>query len=106
MLTMKTMTSSKALTFGMIMIASLLPSVLGHGYLMHPPQRSSAWRFGFQTPTNYDDNTQFCGGFGVGLIFWYSYHIKPVTIYRVLSSFLNTPLTGSIIVYIGTLKLK
>ena len=88
MLTMNTMTSAKALTFGVIMISSLLPSVLGHGYLMHPPQRSSAWRFGFQTPTNYDDNTQFCGGFGVGLIFCHSYHIKPVSVHHIFSSVL------------------
>lgn len=39
--------------------------VLGHGRLMYPPSRSSAWRLGFDTPQNYNDNELFCGGFGV-----------------------------------------
>ncbi|KAH3809985.1 putative protein TPRXL [Dreissena polymorpha] len=30
-----------------------------------PPQRSSAWRFGYKVPINYNDNEQFCGGAGV-----------------------------------------
>merc|ERR1712038_1883019 len=37
--------------------------VLGHGRLIEPPSRSSAWRFGFGTPENYNDNALFCGGF-------------------------------------------
>ena len=35
--------------------------------MFNPPQRSSAWRFGFDNPTNYDDNSLNCGGFGVSL---------------------------------------
>ncbi|KAJ8312041.1 hypothetical protein KUTeg_009414 [Tegillarca granosa] len=37
----------------------------GHGYLKEPPSRSSMWRYGFNTPTNYNDNQLFCGGFDV-----------------------------------------
>ncbi|KAL4232934.1 hypothetical protein ACF0H5_007622 [Mactra antiquata] len=40
-------------------------SVSGHGRLIEPPSRSSMWRFGFQTPINYDDNQLFCGGYDV-----------------------------------------
>ena len=39
--------------------------VEGHGRLVDPPSRSSAWRYGFDTPRNYDDNQLFCGGFAV-----------------------------------------
>nr|KAG5691648.1 hypothetical protein BaRGS_022923 [Batillaria attramentaria] len=40
----------------------LLKSVDGHGYVMDPPQRSSLWRFGYNTPVNNNDNQLFCGG--------------------------------------------
>lgn len=36
-----------------------------HGRLVDPPSRSSMWRFGFNTPINYDDNQLFCGGYDV-----------------------------------------
>nr|XP_045607023.1 uncharacterized protein LOC123763746 [Procambarus clarkii] len=39
--------------------------VESHGRLMEPVSRSSAWRKGFDTPINYDDNALFCGGVGV-----------------------------------------
>lgn len=35
----------------------------GHGRLIDPPGRSTAYRYGFPTPPNYDDNGLFCGGF-------------------------------------------
>ncbi|KAG6464063.1 uncharacterized protein LOC115452786 [Manduca sexta] len=35
----------------------------GHGRLIEPPSRASAWRFGFDTPHNYNDHELFCGGF-------------------------------------------
>lgn len=38
---------------------------MGHAYLGQPPGRSSAWRAGFPTPKNYNDNGLNCGGFGV-----------------------------------------
>ena len=31
--------------------------------LWEPPNRSSLWRFGYDTPINYNDNQNFCGGF-------------------------------------------
>nr|KAG5691650.1 hypothetical protein BaRGS_022925 [Batillaria attramentaria] len=40
-----------------------LQSVAGHGYVLDPPQRSTMWRVGYDTPANYDDNQLFCGGF-------------------------------------------
>ena len=39
----------------------------GHGRLIEPPSRSSMWRFGFNTPVNYDDNQLFCGGYDVSI---------------------------------------
>jgi len=38
--------------------------VFGHGMLLHPPARGTAWRFGFNTPKDYSDNAKNCGGFG------------------------------------------
>ncbi|XP_063625634.1 uncharacterized protein LOC134797342 [Cydia splendana] len=32
--------------------------------VLNPPGRATAWRFGFKTPTNYDDNGLNCGGVG------------------------------------------
>nr|XP_022335450.1 uncharacterized protein LOC111132085 [Crassostrea virginica] len=46
-----------------LVIVAMIPGVLGHGYLQEPPSRSSMWRFGFNTPHNYNDNQLFCGGF-------------------------------------------
>lgn len=37
--------------------------VHGHGRLIQPPSRSSAWRYGFTTPPNYNDHELYCGGF-------------------------------------------
>lgn len=39
--------------------------VSGHGRLLEPPSRSSAWRAGFKAPINYDDDQLYCGGFTV-----------------------------------------
>merc|ERR1712200_95670 len=33
----------------------------GHAYLAEPPGRSTAWRFGYSTPPNYNDNEINCG---------------------------------------------
>merc|ERR1711990_291032 len=35
-----------------------------HGYMKDPAGRASAWRFGFKTPRNYEDDECNCGGFG------------------------------------------
>lgn len=37
--------------------------VQGHGRLIEPPSRSSAWRYGFKTPPNYNDHEIYCGGY-------------------------------------------
>ena len=50
-----------------LVLVAMIPGVLGHGYLQEPPSRSSMWRFGFNTPHNYNDNQLFCGGFDVSV---------------------------------------
>jgi hypothetical protein len=35
----------------------------GHGRLIEPPSRASAWRYGFSTPPNYNDHELYCGGY-------------------------------------------
>ncbi len=54
------------------LIAAFLALVLlvpddaaGHGTIMDPPGRSSMWRFGYDVPPNYNDNSLYCGGKGV-----------------------------------------
>ena len=35
----------------------------GHGYMILPPSRASAWRLGVPgAPIDYNDNQAFCGG--------------------------------------------
>ncbi|XP_049782471.1 uncharacterized protein LOC126184141 [Schistocerca cancellata] len=46
-----------------VMVAGMAAAACGHGMLWEPPNRGSLWRFGYETPVNYDDNAQFCGGF-------------------------------------------
>ena len=38
-------------------------NVSSHGRFTNPPSRASAWRYGFDTPADYDDNGNNCGGF-------------------------------------------
>lgn len=45
-----------------ILLIETLPYAHGHGRLIDPPARSSQWRFGYNTPVNYDDNQLYCGG--------------------------------------------
>jgi hypothetical protein len=51
-----------------VTFAILIAFALGHGRLISPPGRSSMWRYGYNTPANYDDNQMFCGGFYVSFI--------------------------------------
>ena len=47
-----------------LLASNLFYMVQGHGYLIEPPSRNSAWRSGFDNvPTNHDDNELNCGGF-------------------------------------------
>jgi len=39
--------------------------VSGHGMMMDPINRSSLWRVDDDAPANYEDNENFCGGFGI-----------------------------------------
>lgn len=34
-----------------------------HGRLIEPPSRASMWRYGFDTPHDYNDHECYCGGF-------------------------------------------
>jgi len=54
----------EALTLALIISILQVSSVLGHGRLLKPPARGSAWRFGFDTPKDYNDNAENCGGLG------------------------------------------
>lgn len=47
---------------GLILLTDVRPT-LGHGRLIEPPSRASAWRQGFPTPHNYNDHELYCGGF-------------------------------------------
>ena len=49
-----------------VLMTVMLRCVSGHGRLVEPPSRSSMWRYGFNTPHNYDDNGLNCGGLNVG----------------------------------------
>jgi hypothetical protein len=49
--------------FTIVVFLLIAHHAYGHGRLIDPPSRASAWRFGFPTPKDYDDNAQFCGGF-------------------------------------------
>ncbi|XP_064644373.1 uncharacterized protein LOC135498129 [Lineus longissimus] len=46
-------------------LLGVVSMVAGHGRLIEPPSRVSAWRFGFKTPVDYDDDGWNCGGVGM-----------------------------------------
>lgn len=46
-----------------LIVCTVLGAATGHGWLERPPGRSSAWRYGFPTPVNYNDNELNCGGY-------------------------------------------
>ncbi|XP_026462853.1 uncharacterized protein LOC113365532, partial [Ctenocephalides felis] len=47
----------------LIVLINHIGSANGHGRLIEPPSRATAWRYGFDTPPNYNDHELFCGGF-------------------------------------------
>ncbi|XP_045185095.2 uncharacterized protein LOC123543096 [Mercenaria mercenaria] len=59
------MFSLRAVWIGIAALLSQTGHVTSHGRLIQPAQRSSAWRFGYDNPINYNDNELFCGGAGV-----------------------------------------
>jgi Lytic polysaccharide mono-oxygenase, cellulose-degrading len=46
-----------------ILLPALVDQTNGHGRLIEPPSRASAWRYGFSTPPNYNDHELYCGGY-------------------------------------------
>lgn len=42
-----------------------LHQINAHAYLSEPVNRGSAWRKDFDTPKNFDDNQNYCGGLAV-----------------------------------------
>jgi len=40
-----------------------ISEVKPHGRLIEPPSRSTMWRYGFNTPPNYNDHELYCGGY-------------------------------------------
>lgn len=66
----------------------ILPVVFGHGMLIDPVNRGSAWRLGFNTPINYNDNENYCGGFNVRFIYLF--------IYLIINYYYNFFLLGSV----------
>ena len=48
-------------------------SVAGHGRLLEPVSRASAWRKGYSSPPDYSDSQGFCGGFAVSSFQSFSY---------------------------------
>lgn len=46
-------------------LASLIPTISGHGMVVVPPNRSSRWRCDNSAPANYNDNEVWCGGLNV-----------------------------------------
>lgn len=57
---------AKLFVFSLVLAVNLV-QIHGHGKLMLPVNRGSAWRVGFNTPINYDDNGNYCGGLAVSL---------------------------------------
>ena len=45
----------------------LISHASSHARFIEPPSRASAWRYGFDTRPDYDDNGNNCGGFSVSL---------------------------------------
>ena len=49
--------------FILLILFYLVEEVVCHARLIDPPARTTAWRFGFGTPPNYNDHETNCGGF-------------------------------------------
>ena len=51
--------------FQILIALNLVSSIDGHGRMIDPPSRNSAWRYGFPNPPFYTDNELNCGGYNV-----------------------------------------
>lgn len=60
-----TMACAKLLFLVLLVTIQQIRNSHGHGRLMDPVNRSSAWRLNFSTPINNDDDQNYCGGLGV-----------------------------------------
>lgn len=49
----------------LLVVANVIATVFGHGYMEDPPSRNSAWRKFPQRPKQFTDNELNCGGFSV-----------------------------------------
>lgn len=58
------MYSIKLLLLPAIFLA-IFQEACGHGMVMDPVNRSSAWRKHFKVPVNWDDTELYCGGISV-----------------------------------------
>ena len=48
---------------GLFVLASVVDFALGHGRMIDPASRNAAWRYSFDSPPNYNDNENNCGGY-------------------------------------------
>lgn len=64
----------------MIITLMLATKSYQHGKMMEPPARNSAWRAGFPTHIDYNDNELFCGGLTVSLtkLIAFSHHLNTI----------------------------
>lgn len=46
----------------LLALGSVVRPTAGHGRLIDPPSRASAWRFNYKTPVDFDDMQGWCGG--------------------------------------------
>jgi len=60
------MTFKKLIVLMLVTVINL-QEIHGHGMLMEPVNRGSAWRKGFKTRINYDDDGNYCGGLSVNM---------------------------------------
>ena len=51
-----------------MILAINLNGIEGHGSVTDPVHRGYAWAMGFQTPMNFNDHANFCGGFNVSKV--------------------------------------
>lgn len=51
------------LVSSLFLLLMVVRGIQGHGRLTEPPSRSTMWRYGFNTPPNYNDHESYCGGF-------------------------------------------
>ncbi|XP_076397096.1 uncharacterized protein LOC100878113 isoform X2 [Megachile rotundata] len=58
-------TTMRLRILSLMFITSVLvvKEVSSHGRLIEPPSRASMWRYGFDTPPDYNDHECYCGGF-------------------------------------------